>query len=155
MAYFNPTKSTTVHVDTFSRGYEATLIQDGKPVAFVSKTLTSAEQRCAHIEWEMLLIVFGWQKFYTYLYGKPFTVEIDHKHLEMPSQKKLSAAPPRLQWMLRDTGIQPHYHILYWEDAHSRWFVKVLKHKDNFNSVNLNIRVQFVQVITEKLEELK
>lgn len=57
--------------------------------------------------------------------------------------------------MLRDTGIQPHYHILYWEDAHSRWFVKVLKHKDNFNSVNLNIRVQFVQVITEKLEELK
>ena len=38
--------------------------------------------------------------FHTYLYGRTFIVETDHKPLEMISLKNLTAAPARLQRML-------------------------------------------------------
>ena len=47
-----------------------------------------------------LAIVFACQRFNTYVLGRPFTVESDHKPLEMIHQKSLASAPPRLQRML-------------------------------------------------------
>ena len=49
---------------------------------------------------ELLAIVFTCQQFNTYVLGRPFTVESDHKPLEMIHQKSLASAPPRLQQML-------------------------------------------------------
>ena len=51
-------------------------------------------------ERELLAIVYGCEKFHTYLYRRTFTVETDHKLLEMTSMKNLIAAPARLQRML-------------------------------------------------------
>ena len=48
----------------------------------------------------ILAIVFGCEKFHTYLYRRTFVVETDHKPLEMISMKNLIAAPVRLQRML-------------------------------------------------------
>ena len=56
--------------------------------------------RYANIERELLAIVFACQRFNTYVLGRPFTVESDHKPLEMIHQKSLASAPPRLQQML-------------------------------------------------------
>ena len=53
-----------------------------------------------YIERELLAIVFACQQFNTYVLGRPFTVESDHKPLEMIHQKSLASAPPRLQRML-------------------------------------------------------
>ena len=75
-------------------------MQDNKPIAFASKSLSEVEQRYANIEREMLAVVFWCERFHTYLYGRPFIVESDHKPLEMISFKNLTAAPPRLQRML-------------------------------------------------------
>ena len=58
------------------------------------------ETRYANIERELLAIVFACQQFNTYVLGRPFTVESDHKPLEMIHQKSLVSAPPRLQRML-------------------------------------------------------
>ena len=78
----------------------ACIIQDGQPIAFASKSLTDRETHYANIKREHLAIVFGCEKFLTYLYGRTFVIESDHKPLEMISMKNLIAAPVRLQRML-------------------------------------------------------
>ena len=70
--------------------------KDEKPVAFGSKTLTPCERRYANIERELLAIVWGTQKFHTYVYGRRVIVETDHKPLESIFRKPLNDAPPRL-----------------------------------------------------------
>jgi len=47
----------------------------------------------------MLAVVVACEKIHSYLFGKRFTVESDHKPLEMIHLKNLTAAPPRLQRM--------------------------------------------------------
>ena len=90
----------TVQVDASQRGLGACLLQEGEPIAYASKSLTDTETRYANIERELLAIVFACQQFNTYVLGRPFTVESDHKPLEMIHQKSLASAPPRLQRML-------------------------------------------------------
>ena len=90
----------TVQADASQRGLGACLLQEGKPIAYASKSLTDTETRYANIERELLAIVFACQQFNMYVLGRPFTVESDHKPLEMTHQKSLASAPPRLQRML-------------------------------------------------------
>ena len=48
----------------------------------------------AHIEKELLAVVYGLEKFHTYTYGRQVQpVELDHKPLEMILKKPLSWAP--------------------------------------------------------------
>ena len=94
------TRPVTVQADASQRGLGACLVQEGKPIAFASKSLTDTETRYANIERELLAIVFACQRFNTYVLGRQFTVESDHKLLEMIHQKSLASAPPRLQCML-------------------------------------------------------
>ena len=56
-------------------------IQEGKPVAYASRTPTSAERSYAQIVKEMLGITYSCRKFHAYMYGKVVTVETDHKLL--------------------------------------------------------------------------
>ena len=89
-----------LNVDASGTGLGAVIMQDGKPVAFSFKTLTTSERRYANIERELLAIVWGAEKFHTYVYGRRIIVETDHKPLEAIFKKPLNAAPPRLQRML-------------------------------------------------------
>ena len=100
LAYFQPSLKSTIEVDASEKGVGATLMQNGRPIAFASKSLTNCESRYANIEREMLAIVYGCEKFHGYVYGKPFEVITDHKPLEMIVRKNLFAAPARLQRML-------------------------------------------------------
>ena len=97
LRYFDPNKPTVIQVDASLRGLGATLMQNGAPVAYASKALSDAETRYANIEREMLAVVFGCERYHTYVYGKHFTVESDHKPLQMIHQKPLTSAPPRQQ----------------------------------------------------------
>ena len=63
-------KPVTLQVDASSKRLGATLLQEGQPVAFASKSLTDAETRYANIERELLAVLFGCRKFHTYLYGR-------------------------------------------------------------------------------------
>ena len=55
------------------------------------------ETRYANLERELLAVVYGCEKFHTYLFGHSFTVNTDHKPLESIHLKHQRAAPPRLQ----------------------------------------------------------
>ena len=98
--YYDQRKPVTVQADASQRGLGACLLQDGQPIAYASKSLTDTETRYANIERELLAIVFACQRLNTYVLGRQFTVETDHKPLEMIHQKSLASAPPRLQRML-------------------------------------------------------
>jgi hypothetical protein len=106
LTYFDPEKETVLQVDASTKGLGATLLQEDKPVAFASKALTDVESRYANIERELLAVVYGCEKFHTYLYGRSFTVQSDHNLLESIHLKHLTSAPPRLQRML--LRLQPY-----------------------------------------------
>ena len=76
------------------------MLQEGTPVAYVSRALTGAETRYAQIEKEWLAVVFGFERFNQDTYARHVEVETDHKPLEAIVKKSLSMAPPRLQRML-------------------------------------------------------
>ena len=100
LAYYDRTQPLTIQTDASQYGLGATLLQNNRPIAFASKTLTDVETRYANLEHECLSVVFGLEKFHTYIYGRHITVFNDHKHLEMITKKPIHAAPPRLQRML-------------------------------------------------------
>ena len=100
LRYFDPSLPVTIQVDASQVGLGAALLQNGKPVAFASKALTETERRYANIEREMLAAVFGAERFHTYIYGRSFTIESDHKPLESISRKNLADTPARLQRMM-------------------------------------------------------
>ena len=100
LGYYDRRKEVIVQADASLRGLSTCLIQDGKPIAFASKSLTGAESRYANIERELLAVVFACIWFNTYLQGHRFTVQSDHKPLEMIHLKTMHNTPPRLQRML-------------------------------------------------------
>ena len=100
LQYFDPTKEVTLQCDSSSRGVGATLMQEGKPVAYASRSLTVTQQNYAQIEKEMYAILFGCEKFHQYIYGQDVKVESDHKPLEAIWKNPLVVAAPRLQRMM-------------------------------------------------------
>lgn len=63
-------------------GLGCVLMQEGRPIAFASRTLSKSEVKYAQIEKELLAITFACDRFHFYLYAREFTVESDHKPLE-------------------------------------------------------------------------
>ena len=100
LRYYKPNAPTVLEVDASGKGLGACLLQDGKPIAFASKSLSEAQSNYSNIERETLALVFGITRFHTYLFGSSFTVYTDHKPLEIICRKPLRCAPPRLQRLL-------------------------------------------------------
>ena len=100
LTHYEPNKSVVIETDASLKGLGAVLIQDGKPVRFISKALTPAEANYSNIERELLAVLFACQKLHTYIFGGTTTVHTDHKPLQNILLKPISLAPARLQRML-------------------------------------------------------
>ena len=74
-------KPVTIQVNASGKGLGATLIQDDGPVTFASKVLTPTEQHYANNESELLTCIFSAEHFQTYVFGRHFMIESDHKSL--------------------------------------------------------------------------
>ena len=79
LAYYDRTQPLTIQTDASEYGLGTALLQNNRPIASASKTLTDMESRYANIECECLSVVFGLEKFHTYIYGRHITVFNDHK----------------------------------------------------------------------------
>jgi hypothetical protein len=104
--YYDPNIPAEIEVDASLQGLGAALVQNGRPIAFASKSLLPVETRYANIERELLAVVFGLEHFHCFVYGKPVVVKSDHRPLEQIQKKQLSQTPPRLQRMM--LRIQPY-----------------------------------------------
>ena len=96
---YDPSKPVRVQVDASQSGLGAVVMQNGQPIAYASKLLTTTQQAYAQIEKETLALVFGCEKFHHYLYGRNFVGETDHKRLEIIIKKPSHLVPMRLQRM--------------------------------------------------------
>ncbi len=141
-------------MDSSQKGIGAVLLQKGKPVLYASKSLTDAETRYANIERKLLAVVYVCERFHTYIYGKPFTVESDHKPLSIIQLKNLKAAPPRLHHML--------LRLQGYDITIEYWTRKEMSLPDSLSRVSgqdkqpitLDVSVNLVQFAPRRLEQL-
>ncbi|GBN48944.1 Retrovirus-related Pol polyprotein from transposon 17.6 [Araneus ventricosus] len=98
LAFFDPRFESEIVVDASPFGLGAALQQRDNPIAFASSTLTPAQRKSyAHIEKELVVVVYGCKKFHQYVYGTKFKIYSDLKPLIAMSKKPLSAMTPRMQ----------------------------------------------------------
>ena len=105
LAFYSAEAKTAVSVDASSYGLGAALLQiqsDRRkaPVMYASRTLTDQEKRFSQIEKEALALVWGCDRFESFLLGReePFTIETDHKPLvTILNKQDLDQSPPRIQ----------------------------------------------------------
>lgn len=98
--FYDPSKEVTLENDASDYGIGSVLLQEGKPIAYASRSLSDSERNYAQIEKEMLAIVFGLNKFHYYIYGRNINVTTDHKPLIGIMNKPLNKAPKRIQSMI-------------------------------------------------------
>ena len=68
LPYFNPKCATTLQTDASKKGLGAVLLQNSKPVMFVSRALTGSERNYQNLEREHLTTIWGMEKFRYFLY---------------------------------------------------------------------------------------
>ena len=81
MTYFDSKKRTSVTTDASPVGISGILEQEGKIIAYASRSLTEVERRYSQTEREGLAIVWACEYFNVYLYGAEFDLITDHKQM--------------------------------------------------------------------------
>ena len=97
LAYFDKTKKHTIQCDASKKGLGAVLLQESKPIMYVSRALTETEQKYSNIERELLAIVFALERLNHYTFGRTITVQNDHQPLQSIWKKLIVSTSPRLQ----------------------------------------------------------
>lgn len=96
LSFFNEKKLVTLSVVASSTGLGATLMQEDKPTAYMSKALIKTEINYSQIEMELPAIVWGCKKFHEYVAFREVNVESAHKPLMSIMKKPLHDVPTRL-----------------------------------------------------------
>ena len=108
LAHYDPSKPLTLACDASPEGVGCVLShvfpEGERPIAYASRTLSSAEKNYCQLEKEGLAIVYGLRKFHKYLYGRRFTIITDNRPIARilgPKTGIPSLAALRLQrWAL-------------------------------------------------------
>ena len=140
LCYYDRSKLVTLQCDASLKGLRACIIQDGQPKAFATKSLTDTKRCYANIERELLAIMYGCQKFHTYLYGRIFVVESDHRPLELISLKNWTVAPPRLLTIL--LGLQQYDVVITYRSGKEMLLTDTLRWLPLFTPDHLNVSLQ-------------
>ena len=65
--YFDPSVETVIQTDASQKGLGAVLLQQGQLVCYASNALTDTEKNDSNIEREMLGVVWGLERFNSFL----------------------------------------------------------------------------------------
>ena len=103
LARYNPSYETMASADVSSYELGAVLRQkqpngDWRPITYISRALTNAEQKYAQIEKEALAVTWACERCHDYLLGLHFEMQTDHKPLvPLLSCMALEELPLRVQ----------------------------------------------------------
>lgn len=97
LKFFDVDQPLTLSVDASQNGVGATIMQEGRPVAYASKALSETQKNYSQIEKELYAVLYGCDRFSQYTFGRKINVETDHKPLISIFNKPLSLCPQRLQ----------------------------------------------------------
>ena len=120
LAHYDPKLPLRLAGDASSYGIGAVIShvlpdRSERPISYASRTLSSSERNYAQLEKEALSLVYGVQRFHSYLYGRPFILYTDHKPLTAILGANKSIPPlaaARLQrWALLLAGY--NYRIVF------------------------------------------
>ena len=121
LAHYEPAKPLVITTDASSTGMGAVLShphpQGGmdRPIAFASRSFSSAERNYSQLDKEARAVLFGVTKFHQFVYGRPFVVKTDHQPLLglLSPEKALphTVSPRLLRWRLQLSGYQ--YRLQY------------------------------------------
>ena len=156
--HYDRTLPIIVIVDALLRDLGASLIQkhngEDQPIAFASKSM-DMETRYANIERELLAIVFACQHFSTYLLGRRFIAESDHKLLEMIAMKNLVNVPPHLQRMLLE--LQRYNFTIKYHPGAQMQLADALSHclARASPEIKLDMQVDYITFTKPWIEKLK
>ena len=157
LKYYDVNKPVIIQADASQSGLGACLIQEGQPVAYASRALTSAEQNYAQLEKELLAICYACTKFHQYIYGKDVLVQSDHKPLESIMKKPIARASPRVQRMMMRLQRYNPGKDLFLADTLSRAYVQDHHDKELLDDIEVMVHsvIQEIPASPVKLEEIR
>jgi len=82
LALPNISKTFVVETDTSGLGIGVVLMQEGHPIAYFSKALSSRHQGLSTYEKELMAVVLVVEKWRCYLLGRHFIIKTDHFSLK-------------------------------------------------------------------------
>jgi hypothetical protein len=158
LAFYDVKKELVLQCDASETGLGASLLQEGRPIAYASRTLTDCETRYAQIEKEALSVAWSLEYFRQYTYGRKVVVHNDHKPLEPIVQKPLHKAPRRLQGILM--RILEYDVDLVWKPGKEMTIAdmlsrKPLPNKGKMTDIERVHMVKFLPIRQERLDRLK
>lgn len=116
LALPNFQQTFTVETDACQDGIGAVLMQQGQPIAYLSKALGEKHKNLSIYEKEFLALIMAVDKWRHYLQRQKFTIITDHKSLAYLNEQNLHSGMQR-KAMARLMGLQ--FKIVYRQGKHN------------------------------------
>lgn len=110
LAIFSFSLPFTIETDASGVGIGALLVQQGHPIAYLSKTLAPKHHQLSAYEKEFMVVVLAVEKWRPYLLGRYFIVKTDHFNLKYLLEQKVTI-PFQSKWLPKLMGFD--YDIVY------------------------------------------
>lgn len=156
---FDAKAPVVIQCDSSKDGIGYCIMQNGKPVAYGSRSLTDAQQNYGQVEKEFLAILVSCERYHHYIYGHHnVTVQTDHKPLvaimTKPMAQIFSARLQRIRLKLLKYNLKVNYvpgKDMHIADALSRAFMANTGSDDE----SLNQIVHSVSVSDDRMAEIR
>ena len=99
-----------IEFDASGNGIWTVLLQEGRPIAYLSKALASKNLGLLTYKKEILAAVMAVQKWRPYVVGKHFKIIIDHHSLKFLLDQR-DSTPMQYKWLTKLAGYD--YEIVY------------------------------------------